>query len=626
MMCTGSRILVMAMVVGAAARTAQSQSEILDLDALGQEFSIGQLTQDRTELVYVREDLQGGLSTLLAASLVNPGAPRQLPTQGINVGQMRTIEYGGRILVSDFVNNAVYAVDLRGDSPPLPLSPEPGTGGSFSPASGQVALSIGGDRFSTDPELRDQLYTRSILGGPAVEITGGVPQLRDISAVDFTDDGNTLVVGTALWGDNDPIRTSEVFFATPGVTGMTPILDFLPGDPRHLPLGSDSASDYFAFFTHDLVSDLWSVPVANPAAAVQLNLRSDETFIAFDDEVLDPHVSRMLFTSAESEDGGIGQKQAYSVWEAPLDGSTPARILGKLSRGQEPIGVIPTAGSPWVYVVATEGGVGTDDRAFAIHSDSGQVVEFSDPTARGVNLFTVAPDGSAALFSDKRASGNDLYLGRPDATTAQVTLLDVPDTDRLVRVLFTPDGEFAIAALVTAPTSTTLADRLLALPLDGGQPITLEDGTVGPLMAQISNAAYAPTIAGDLLFYLKGYGDGQAGFYVVDLPSSAMLAGDYNGDGNVDAADYVVWRRHVGAEAGTLSNDVDGGVIGAAQYETWRENFGRTAPGAGAAGRHDALAVPEPTSAVLLALITAAMCAAGPSRHGDSLRRDGPAM
>ena len=80
----------------------------------------------------------------------------------------------------------------------------------------------------------------------------------------------------------------------------------------------------------------------------------------------------------------------------------------------------------------------------------------------------------------------------------------------------------------------------------------------------------APTIAGDLLFYLKGFSNGQAGFYVVDLPSSVALAGDYNDDGSVDAADYVLWRRHVGAEAGTLPNDVDGGVIRAAQYETWR--------------------------------------------------------
>jgi hypothetical protein len=70
------------------------------------------------------------------------------------------------------------------------------------------------------------------------------------------------------------------------------------------------------------------------------------------------------------------------------------------------------------------------------------------------------------------------------------------------------------------------------------------------------------------------------------------IPGDYNSDGRVDAADYVVWRKTDGSPSG---------------YNTWRTNFGRTS-GSGAALDASA-AVPEPTSAVLgalgLALITA---------------------
>jgi hypothetical protein len=70
------------------------------------------------------------------------------------------------------------------------------------------------------------------------------------------------------------------------------------------------------------------------------------------------------------------------------------------------------------------------------------------------------------------------------------------------------------------------------------------------------------------------------------------LAGDYNGDGRVDAADYTAWRDHFGAPAGTLPNDVDGGMIGQPQYDTWVANFGNTAPeGGGSIGN---AAVPEP--------------------------------
>jgi hypothetical protein len=68
--------------------------------------------------------------------------------------------------------------------------------------------------------------------------------------------------------------------------------------------------------------------------------------------------------------------------------------------------------------------------------------------------------------------------------------------------------------------------------------------------------------------------------------------GDYNGDGNVDAADYIVWRKNQGT-MNTLSNDNGiGGTIGMAHYNLWRSNFGTTA---GSGSTLNAGAVPEPT-------------------------------
>ncbi|WP_146568814.1 PKD domain-containing protein [Posidoniimonas corsicana] len=58
---------------------------------------------------------------------------------------------------------------------------------------------------------------------------------------------------------------------------------------------------------------------------------------------------------------------------------------------------------------------------------------------------------------------------------------------------------------------------------------------------------------------------------------NAGLPGDYNRDRRVDAADYTAWRDSLGADAGALPNDVDGGAIGQAQYSTWRANYGRVA-------------------------------------------------
>jgi hypothetical protein len=75
------------------------------------------------------------------------------------------------------------------------------------------------------------------------------------------------------------------------------------------------------------------------------------------------------------------------------------------------------------------------------------------------------------------------------------------------------------------------------------------------------------------------------------------LPGDYNNDGKVDAADYVVWRKNEGT-ATPLPNDPFGGTIGIGQYELWRNNLGAMA-GSGA-GSGLGGAVPEPTGLALL--------------------------
>ena len=73
------------------------------------------------------------------------------------------------------------------------------------------------------------------------------------------------------------------------------------------------------------------------------------------------------------------------------------------------------------------------------------------------------------------------------------------------------------------------------------------------------------------------------------------LPGDYNGNGTVDAADYVLWRN-----GGPLVNEVDQrAVVNAADYTAWRALFNNPGgPGVGASA-----AVPEPFAAFLLAMV-----------------------
>ena len=91
------------------------------------------------------------------------------------------------------------------------------------------------------------------------------------------------------------------------------------------------------------------------------------------------------------------------------------------------------------------------------------------------------------------------------------------------------------------------------------------------------------------------------GWSVIQPPS---LAGDYNKNGVVDAADYVLWRNTMGqtVTAGSGADGSGNGTIGTEDYTYWRTRFGNVAPGAGGGASVDgfAAAVPEPASGALL--------------------------
>jgi hypothetical protein len=95
------------------------------------------------------------------------------------------------------------------------------------------------------------------------------------------------------------------------------------------------------------------------------------------------------------------------------------------------------------------------------------------------------------------------------------------------------------------------------------------------------------------------YGDGLAPQLVnassggersvgVNFGVFALPNGDFNENGVVDAADYVVWRKTIG---GTLS------------YDAWTKQFASSASGAGANSP-----VPEPVTSAYLAFILFVLC------------------
>jgi hypothetical protein len=149
--------------------------------------------------------------------------------------------------------------------------------------------------------------------------------------------------------------------------------------------------------------------------------------------------------------------------------------------------------------------------------------------------------------------------------------------------------------------------------------------SVGRLIKSMMESQFTRLRDGDRLFY-RGH---DAGLYtngvlrpeiaaIIDLESVTLAdiirantsithlqenvffvptAGDFNGDGSVDAADYVMWRKYRGTN--NVWADGDGnGSVGPEDYALWRTNYGRVGWSAGG----QASAVPEQASAALVCM------------------------
>jgi hypothetical protein len=85
------------------------------------------------------------------------------------------------------------------------------------------------------------------------------------------------------------------------------------------------------------------------------------------------------------------------------------------------------------------------------------------------------------------------------------------------------------------------------------------------------------------------------GFRTYVEPTAPIATpGDFNDDGTIDAADYIVWRKNLNdpSEAALNGNGDGANGIDEGDYNLWRENFAESASGQGAP-------VPEPSACLL---------------------------
>jgi hypothetical protein len=200
----------------------------------------------------------------------------------------------------------------------------------------------------------------------------------------------------------------------------------------------------------------------------------------------------------------------------------------------------------------------------------------------------MSADGTKLLLHRIAAQGNN-----PHAPGA-VTIVPL-DAEGL------PDIDIASGMMTNVETITTIGNDLAHS--SGAQ---LEFDAAGNLyVANSGFVAGDPAGSGQLLQVFSPGGNTVAtttsgGVFSVQTGTTpAGVLGDYNNNGVVDAADYVVWRDN---PASLQNEGTSPGVVDQEDYNFWRSRFGANA-GSGAAA-----AVPEPTTLVLMIACLLAMC------------------
>ena len=208
------------------------------------------------------------------------------------------------------------------------------------------------------------------------------------------------------------------------------------------------------------------------------------------------------------------------------------------------------------------------------------VTEFSVPSPTG---FTVTPERSAQIYDESLR----MMFGSPQATSFLIWEAWPSPT-------VTPDG------------ITTIVDSNWNLTLSGQTLVDLLDSWTTPTQ----NLTVGPDGTIDLTGF---YGDYEItiGEQTFDLSlikgiqdySLVITPGDYNADGTVDAADYVVWRKNLGSIVSFPNRDTDNvGPVSMADFNSWREHFGEVAPESDGG---DSALIPEPTASLLCMLFVA---------------------
>ena len=265
-----------------------------------------------------------------------------------------------------------------------------------------------------------------------------------------------------------------------------------------------------------------------------------------------------------------------------------------------------------IYVANLDGGV---SRFFADGMSAGAKLllptpDDEVPTSTSSLSFTSAGELLAGAFQDPSGAGGGIAISNSDVSAIPEFFVEPSPEIRGATGLMIHDGYLYVSGLFSASIRRfALSDGQMdaawgiagvAFPQDLAEAPDGNGFLAGilglfPGAGKISRYSFNGTFLNTFAVPSEEGEDGftEATAFVV-VPTG--LIGDFNGNGVVDAADYVVWRN--ASPTDTLPNDDTPGAVDASDYLDWRANFGLSAPAGSAALGTDP--IPEPAGVLLL--------------------------
>jgi hypothetical protein len=264
--------------------------------------------------------------------------------------------------------------------------------------------------------------------------------------------------------------------------------------------------------------------------------------------------------------------------------------------------VAPLAGA--AYVFADGGMAGWSQVDKLVPNDAALGQQFGNAVALAGGTAVIGANGDGQQGPGTGAA----YIFQPAGP------MDWQQVDKLLPADPVPIGRFGNSVGIAGNTAIVGAFQNEVVGEVAGAAYLFRDNGADQ-WNQISKLAASDGMGGDSLGFSAAIGSGTAiagalldddmvsgvdagSAYLFSVPGP-VLAGDYNGDVVVNAADYTTWRNMQGQTGSGLAADGNGDdVVNLADYRLWKRNYGRTM--ATGAGSVLAAAIPEPNSAVLL--------------------------